>query len=191
MNKIFVISGPSGSGKTTLLNRLIKDPELKGRVVKSVSLTTRPRRSGERQGRDYFFVSPEEFRLKLKAGKILERTRYLGYDYATPKEFIRAQLDKAKSLLLCLDLKGARRIKRFYPKNSVTIFILPPSLKVLQERIKRRGDKTKKEEFLLRLRQAKKELAVSGEYDYRVLNKNLKTAQARLKKIILKELMVY
>lgn len=187
MSKIFVISGPSGSGKTTLLRHLIKDRRLSKRLVKSISLTTRPKRSGERQGKDYFFVSKKQFTRKRKAKKILEWTRYLGYDYATPKDFIDGQLHKSKNVLLCLDLRGALKIKHLYPQNTVAIFVAPPSLKALQDRIKKRCKKTAKEEVQKRLRLAQKELQASRRYDYCLVNRDLSTAIKRLKSIILKE----
>jgi guanylate kinase len=123
--RIFVVSGPSGSGKTTLLKRALAGKFLKKKFVKSVSITTRPKRSGEREARDYFFVKPLEFRRLNKAKKILEWTRYLGYYYGTKKEFLEERLIEGKHLALCLDHKGALRLKKLYPKNTVTIFVDP------------------------------------------------------------------
>lgn len=185
--RIFVISGPSGSGKTTLARKLLSSPELKKRLVKSVSLSTRPRRSQEKEGRDYFFISPQEFRRRLKEQKILEWTKYLGYYYATPRDFAEQQLHRGKHILLCLDLKGARKIKRFYPRESVTIFVLPPSLEALRKRIEGRCSRTKKEEIRQRLRLAQRELMSRWEYDYSLANDNLEKAAEELRGIILKE----
>lgn len=186
-SRIFVISGPSGSGKTTLARRLLADTQLKKKLVKSVSLSTRPKRSQEKEGRDYFFISPQEFRRRLKEQKILEWTRYLGYYYATPRDFAEQQLQKGKSILLCLDLKGARKIKREYPEESVTIFVFPPSLEALRKRIEGRCSRTKKEEVRQRLRLAQRELLSGREYDYSLANDNLEKAIEELKGIILKE----
>ena len=182
---IFVISGPSGSGKTTLLKELLKDRQIKRHFVKSISFTTRPKRSGERNGRDYFFISEKGFNQEKRAKKILEWTRYLGYYYATPREFIESQLSKGRHIGLCLDLKGALRIKRLYPERAKTIFVVPPSLQTLRSRIEARCSKTKKEEIKKRLQLAQEELAVSRKYDYRVFNHNLKQATEGLKKIVL------
>ncbi|MBU0709962.1 MAG: guanylate kinase, partial [Candidatus Omnitrophica bacterium] len=103
---IFVISGPSGSGKTTLRDKLLEDQELiREGLTKSVSLTTRPRREGERNRQDYSFITEKQFKLKLKGKKILEWTKYLGYHYATPRDFVEQQLKRGKSVILCLDLK--------------------------------------------------------------------------------------
>ena len=185
---IFVISGPSGSGKTTLRDNLFKDRELRKRLVKSVSLTTRKKRSGERSGRDYLFITKDEFNRRLKQKKILEWTRYLGYYYATPRDFVEKQLKAGKNIALCLDLKGVVYINRLYPKNSVSIFILPPSLLALRKRIEGRCSKTKKEEIGERLKLAEKELRACAKYDYSLVNKNLTKATKELKDIVLKEL---
>jgi len=184
---IFIISGPSGSGKTTLLTRLIQDKKIAKLLVKSRSVTTRPKRFGERQGKDYFFVSKEEFRRLLKAKKILEWTRYLGYYYGTPKGPVEKLLKAGRHLGLCLDLKGARILKKIYPQNTVTIFVLPPSLDVLKARIEGRCRETNKQEISQRLRLAKKEMSAARQFDYNVLNGDLQVALKDLKKIFLKE----
>lgn len=185
---LFVVSGPSGSGKTTLATEILAAKEIKRRLSKSISLTTRPRRPGERDKRDYLFVSKKAFKELLKAKKILEWTRYLGYYYATPKDFVEGRLRKGRSLILCLDLKGARRIKRLYPENTVTIFVLPPSLNALKERIRKRCDKTKPRELHRRLRLAEKELLLADSYDYCLLNEDLKQGVKELKGIILNKI---
>lgn len=188
MSKVFVISGPSGSGKTTLLGEALKDRKLKRCLVQSVSLTTRPKRTGEKNGRDYFFISKSDFRRRQRAKKILEWTKYLGYYYATPKDLIGKGLARSKHLVLCLDLKGARYIKRAYPANAVTIFVAPPSLELLRHRIANRCPRTKQGEIKKRLLLARKEVLASGQYDYCVMNKELAHAVKQLRRIILKEI---
>jgi len=185
---IFVISGPSGSGKTTLLSGVLKVPGLRGKLARSISLTTRPKRSGERSGKDYFFISSKQFLELRKAKKILEWTRYLGYYYATPRVFIERQIKKGKNIALCLDLKGALRLKRFFPDNTVLIFVKPPSIKVLLERISRRCRHTEPQEIKGRIQLAKLEIGGSRAYDYRLVNKNFEKTVKELKGIILKEL---
>ena len=185
---IFIISGPSGSGKTTLVKKLLGNKTLKNKLAKSISFTTRPRRSGEQDKKDYFFISEKRFKQSQKAKKILEWTKYLGYYYATPKEFIEKQLQKVKHVILCLDLKGTFTIKRQYPKNTVTIFVMPPSLDTLLHRIATRCNKTKEEEVRQRLRLAQQELSACDRYDYCVVNKDLNQAIKELKGIILKEI---
>jgi guanylate kinase len=180
---IFVISGPSGSGKTTLAKNLFTVHFLKNKLVKSISLTTRPRRPGERDGRDYFFVTERQFKQKLKAKKILEWTRYLGYYYATPKDFVEKQISRGKSLVLCLDLKGALTIKRLYPKSTCTIYIKPPSLKVLRDRIEKRS-RAKEKDVPQRLKLAQTELLASQIYDYCLVNQDLNVAVRKLQDII-------
>ncbi|MDD5115549.1 MAG: guanylate kinase [Candidatus Omnitrophica bacterium] len=185
--KIFILSGPSGSGKTTLLTRLIKDKKIAKSLVKSCSVTTRPRRPGEVQGKDYFFVGRDEFRRLLKAKKILEWTRYLGYYYGTPKGPVEKLLKEGKNLGLCLDLKGASTLKKIYPRNAVTIFVLPPSIGALKARIEGRCRETNKKEITQRLRLAQKEVLAASHFDYRVLNRNLRVALQETRKIFFKE----
>lgn len=186
--KIFVISGPSGSGKTTLRDRLLKDASLKREFAKSVSFTTRLKRSKERHGRDYFFLKTADFKRRLKAKEILEWTKYLGYYYGTSRAFVENKLKLGKSIILCLDLKGALRVKRLFPQNSVTVFVLPPSLKSLRERIQKRCQKTKKEEIARRIALARKELSSRRHYDYVIVNKSLERAAGELREIVLKEM---
>jgi guanylate kinase len=185
---IFIISGPSGSGKTTLARKLLASKMFQGKLVRSISFTTRPKRSGEKDKKDYFFISEERFRREQKAKKILEWTRYLGYYYATPREFIEGQLNKSRHIILCLDFKGACAVKRQYPASTVTIFVIPPSLDALLQRITARCSKTKEEEVKQRLKLAQEELSAAAKYDYCVVNKDLGLATKQLKSIILKEI---
>ncbi len=188
--KLFIICGPSGSGKTTLLSSLIQDKKIAKLLTKSCSITTRPKRSGEKEGRDYFFVTEVVFGQLLKAKKILEWTRYLGYYYGTPKEQLEKKIKAGKNIGLCLDLKGTRILKKLYSKNTVTIFVLPPSLKALKSRIQGRCRKTNKTEVAQRLRLAAKELLAASGFDYCVLNQKLEVALQELKAIFLQEISV-
>lgn len=187
--KIFVVSGPSGSGKTTLAAQLAGVKAFRNRLLRSVSFTTRRRRPGEKEGRDYFFISKQEFEQWLKERKVLEWTRYLDYYYGTPLDFVERHLREGKHLILCLDLKGARRIKRFYPKRTVTIFILPPTLKALRGRIEGRC-RMQKKELEERLNLAVKELESCRSYDYTVVNNSLPAAIKKLARLIKKEIAV-
>jgi len=187
---IFVLSGPSGSGKTTLLRNLFKDKALTKKLIKSISYTTRLKRSNERNNRDYFFITEKQFKREQKAKKILEWTKYLGYYYGTSKDFVDKNLSEGSHLVLCLDLKGALAIKRLYPKNTVTIFINPPSLKALRHRIGKRCNKTKKEEIGERLKLARKEIRASSNYDYCLVNRKLERAVRGLREIILREISI-
>ncbi|MFA5363045.1 MAG: guanylate kinase [Candidatus Omnitrophota bacterium] len=187
---IFVISGPSGSGKTTLTERVLKDAVLRRKLARSISVTTRPRRTGEKNGRDYFFVSKNEFRRRMKEKKILEWTRYLGYYYGTPKEFVDEQLRKKRSVVFCLDSRGAKQLKKIYPGDTVTIFVRPSSIDTLPERIRKRCKQTQEKEVKKRIRLAGREIRESRRYDYSVLNDDFTQALKDLKKIVMKEIQV-
>jgi guanylate kinase len=182
--KIFVISGPSGSGKTTLAASLLDQPDLRGKICRSVSVTTRPPRTGERNKRDYFFISEAEFKRRLKAKKILEWTRYLGYYYGTDKDFVEDRLLKFEGIVLCLDVVGAMRLKKMYRNAAITIFILPPSRKELYRRIRQRSSDTSEQEIAGRLAVAREEIKAAKKYDYRLVNRELTKAIDRLKRIV-------
>jgi guanylate kinase len=188
---IFVISGPSGSGKTTLRDRLLQDQFLKKVLAKSVSITTRPRRSGERSGRDYTFVTETEFLRQKRADQILEYTRYLGHYYATTKGYLAKQLSRGKNIVLCLDHNGVRAIKKLYPRSSVSVFVAPPSLAVLKGRISRRCQRTTCKEINQRLKLARAEIARSKQYDYRIVNRDLDRSVNKLKIIVKKYIQQY
>lgn len=181
---IFVVSGPSGSGKTTLVKTILEQPQLKNRFIRSVSFTTRPKRPGERQGRDYRFVSAREFQGLLKAKKILEHTRYLGYDYGTPRHLLEQAKEEGLHIILCLDTKGASFIKRIYPDRTIMIFIKPPSLNIAKQRILTRVAETKPRELNQRLRLGDKELGCARRYDYCLVNDNLSKAIKEVRRII-------
>jgi len=182
---LFIISGPSGSGKTTLAGKILKDNFLKNKIKKSISFTTRPKRTGEVNKKDYFFLSDAQFKQALKAKKILEQTSYLGYYYGTPKDQIDKKLARGKHIILCVDLNGVAKLKKFYPENAVTIFVMPPSLRELETRIIKRCEKTKKAEVIRRVRMAKKELLQKNKFDYVVVNRELDKAVKQLKTILI------
>ncbi|MCG8429869.1 MAG: guanylate kinase [Candidatus Omnitrophica bacterium] len=184
--KIIIVSGPSGSGKTTLAGRLLRSRRLRRHLVKSVSYTTRPPRSGERDGRDYFFVPLSEFNRLRRNKKILEWTKYLGYYYATSRDFVEQVLAGGKHVVLCLDYRGVVQLKRAFPRQVCSIFIIPPSLEELRARISSRCRRTGATEIQERLLMAKKELDVARKYDYRIVNKTLSTADRQLKELVFK-----
>jgi len=185
---IFVLSGPSGSGKTTLAQAVLAERKISGILKKSVSFTTRPRRQGEKDQKDYFFISGKEFFRRQRAQKILEWTKYLGYYYGTDRDFVDSRLKNNRSLILCLDLKGASRIKELYPQRTVTVFIMPPSLEELAGRIENRHRETSKDEIKKRLRLAKREMAKAEDFDFCLENKDLAPAVKALKRIIIKNI---
>lgn len=182
--KIFIISAPSGCGKTTLCNKLLKDAPCF--LKRSVSYTTRLPRPGERNGADYIFVSKEKFNTLLRKRKFIEHASVFGNLYGTPIGPLRQTLRQNRSVLLSIDVQGAMQMKKLFDRQSVLIFILPPSFGELKKRqIKRRADA--KTEMAKRLKLAKHELSYLPEYDYAVVNKKLKNALFNLKAIIVAE----
>jgi guanylate kinase len=179
--KIFVISAPSGCGKTTLANRLLED-ELG--LTASVSVTTRDPRPGEKDGRDYHFVTEDKFKKMVGRGEFLEQEENFGHFYGTPKKPIEKVLKSGRSVLLNIDVKGAMRVRRAHPDDSVLIFIMPPSITALKKRLHgRKADKA--EEIKRRLDLAKKEISYKDKYDHIVVNDRLDTAYRKLRKIVI------
>jgi len=177
--RLYVVSGPSGCGKTTLCAKLLK----KGLgLTRSVSVTTRPPRAGEKRNIDYIFTTKELFGKDIKKKRFLEHAKVFGNCYGTPKKFVEEALRKNKDIMLNIDVQGASQIKRNF-KRAVLIFILPPSLKALFKRLKNRSTDTKKE-VQKRLEIAEKELNAINMYDYVVLNDKLSTATEDIVAII-------
>ncbi len=173
------MSAPSGGGKTTLCRQLLKaTPGL----VRSVSMTTRRMRRGEVEGKDYLFTSPNTFRRLRREGKLLEWTRYNRSFYGTPLLPLKRALAQGKDVILLLDVRGARVVKRRF-KDATTIFLLPPTLEDLKKRLIRRKTE-KRSDIVRRLRLAKKEMAQTTWYDHVVVNDRLKQALRALQKII-------
>ena len=181
--KLFVVSAPSGCGKTTLCNKLLDD---RLGLANSISMTTRKPRAGERKGADYIFSSRSRFLGMIKKKAFLEHEENFGNLYGTPKRFVEDNLSEGRNVLLSIDVKGAMKVKRAYPADSVLIFILPPSIKTLKTRLSLRKSDSP-EEMKRRLSLAKKEMAYKGRYDYRIVNDKLDDAYKALKRIVLKE----
>lgn len=169
MNKgrLFVISGPSGTGKGTICKELVKDEKIR----LSVSMTTRSPREGEIHGVSYYFATKEEFRQKIAAGGFLEYAEVFGNYYGTPKMEVLELLDEGIDVLLEIDVQGALQIKEAYPE-AVLVFILPPSMKELRERLSGRGTETP-EVLERRLGQATREISFAAQYDYAIINDRL------------------
>lgn len=177
--KIIILSGPSGSGKTTLYQRALESfPQLK----ESISVTTRAKRPGEVDGRDYFFVSEKMFRYKIQAGHFLEHEQFFGNYYGTPKKYVHTILNSGDSVLLCIDVKGARTVVREFPQ-AVTVFIKTPTLEDLKQRLVRRGSEDLKT-IEKRLKRVKLELREAKWYDHVIVNEHLARAQKALNEII-------
>ena len=181
---LIVYSGPSGVGKGTILNELMPMSELN--LAYSVSMTTRKPRENEVDGKDYFFVSKERFLQAIKDNELLEHARFVDNDYGTPKSYVEEMRNQGKNIILEIEVEGAKQIIQKCP-DCVSIFIVPPSLEELENRI--RGRKTDDEETILkRLSKARKEIQETDLYDYVVCNEHYKDTAIEIRDIILKEM---
>ncbi len=176
---IFVLASPSAAGKTTLCYAAKAQDK---NIWYSVSVTTRPKRPKERNGREYYFITEKEFNCLLESGGLLEHTQIYGAQYGTPKEPIWKKLQQGKDVIMDLDIKGVRALKRFWP-HTVSIYILPPSMKELWARLKNRN-KGNTEQLDQRFASAEKEIRVIPQFDYLIVNKNLNQAIDDLMAII-------
>ncbi len=176
---LFVISAPSGGGKSTLCTMLLKNVD---KLKMSVSFTTRGRRKGERNNRDYSFISERKFRGMIDRGEFAEWAMVHGNLYGTSVKRIKEINNRGYDIILDIDVQGARQIKQKID-DAFFIFILPPSMSVLRKRLtSRRTDS--KEQVDMRLGIARKEMSACREYDYIVINKDLDTAYKQLASII-------
>jgi guanylate kinase len=179
--KLIVISGPSGAGKTTLYKRILKDFEAD--IGFSVSATTRPPRSGERDGVDYFFIDRKEFEKRKKAGWFVETATVHGNLYGTPKSEIDRILGSGRNCLLDIDVQGSHSIRKLYPE-AVHIFIMPPSVDELIRRLTSRATDAGKI-LETRIANAIKEMEYAGEYSVVIVNDDLEKAYLELKQAYL------
>jgi guanylate kinase len=179
---LFVVSAPSGAGKTSLIEALMReDPSLK----LSISYTTRAPRPGEKNGVDYHFVDDATFIAMRSRGEFLENAEVHGYRYGTSKRVISEALERGEDIILEIDWQGAQQVRRIYP-DCVGIFILPPSVEELERRMRARGQDSEAV-IRRRLENAREELAHSGEFQYRIINKDFDVARRELAQIIQKE----
>jgi guanylate kinase len=176
---LFVVAAPSGAGKSSLVKALM---ELDARVQPSVSHTTRPPRGQERHGREYFFVSPQEFDAMVLADAFVEWAFVHGQRYGTSKKAIEERIAKGADVILEIDFQGALQIKRIFT-NAVLIFILPPSWEELRSRLERRGEDSP-EVIELRLKNAAEEIAQVREFDFVIINELFERALFDLKAIV-------
>ncbi len=181
--KLIVISGPSGVGKTTICNEIVsrrKD------IVYSISATSRPRRKGEKNGREYFFLSEVEFKNWIKQKKFAEYAIVHGNYYGTPIEFLQQNLRKGFSILMDIDVQGAKKLMPLYP-DGVYIFVMPPDFDELKNRLLKRNTEEAKV-IEKRLKTAKKELEYANDYKYVVKNECLEKTITEILEIIAKEI---
>ena len=177
---LIVFSGPSGVGKGTVRQEIFSTPDHKFEY--SVSMTTRQKRPGEVDGVDYFFRTREEFEELIKNGQMLEYAEYVGNYYGTPLTYVNETLDKGIDVFLEIEVQGALQVKKKVP-DGVFIFLTPPDLDELKDRLVGRG--TDSEEVIRqRIERAKEEIALMREYDYAVVNDEVPLAAERVKRII-------
>ncbi|TCT26828.1 guanylate kinase [Melghiribacillus thermohalophilus] len=179
---LFVLSGPSGVGKGTVRKALF---EKATNLQYSISVTTRNPREGEKDGVDYFFKTKEEFQNMIEQNQLLEWAEYVGNYYGTPKEYVQETLDKGKDVFLEIEVQGAMKVKKNFPEG-VFIFLIPPSLEELKNRIINRGTET--EELVTnRLLAAREEIEMMDAYDYVVVNDEVEKAVEKILSIVQSE----
>jgi guanylate kinase len=177
---VVVISGPSGAGKSSFVKALLRQNGAD--LVYSVSATTRPRRAHEAEGKDYFFLTRDEFRRRVEAGDFVEHAQVHGEWYGTLRSQIERVLESGRNVLLDVDVQGGRAVRRAYP-DAVLIFVLPPSMEDLEARLRARA--TDHEDHIkVRLENARREIALAREYDYAVVNDDLETATRKVLAIV-------
>lgn len=180
---LFVFSGPSGVGKGTLKAKLFE--EFADRIAYSVSATTRGPREGEVDGKDYFFISRQEFERRVKNNEFLERAEFAGNCYGTPRAYVEKLLDSGMNVVLEIDVQGALQVMKSMPE-CVSVFILPPSFEELEHRLRGRGTETE-EKVRERLETAKRELPYAPQYDYQIVNGgDIEAAYQSLREVFLK-----
>lgn len=182
---LIIMSGPSGVGKGTIREELMKNGDLN--LFYSVSMTTRGMRPGEVNGREYYFVSREEFDDNIARDNLLEWAEFVGNRYGTPRDKVEKMRDEGKNVLLEIEVNGTAQVLEKVKGDALSIFIVPPSLEELENRIRGRG--TEQEEVVKsRLAKAKHELGFRDQYKYVVVNDDLLTAVDEVRKIIKREM---
>ncbi|MGH8015182.1 MAG: guanylate kinase [Candidatus Zixiibacteriota bacterium] len=180
--KIVIISSPSGGGKTSICKALLSGSRLKQGWRFSVSYTTRRKRNGEKNGREYFFVTEKEFDKKVRKAFFAEHFKVHLYEYGTPRRPLDEVTSKGGVIILDVDVQGAEAIRRKF-RHAISIFVLPPSVRELRHRLRRRGTETK-EQLQVRFENAKREMREYKKFPYTVINKDLPTAVEQVLAII-------
>lgn len=178
--RLIIISAPSGTGKTSVIRRLLNTHP---NMIHSVSCTTRPKRSGEVEGKDYHFIDRKPFQKKIKKGEFAEWAEVHQQFYGTPRHPLEKALKDGKDVLLDLDVQGGLKLKQLYGDLAVTLFLLPPSVEELERRLTERGTDSL-EEQQIRLENARHELAHKDQYDFQVVNQDLEQACREIEKVL-------
>lgn len=179
--KLIIISGPSGAGKGTILSAFKDNEELN--LHFSVSATTRKARPGEVDGKDYFFLEPDDFKQRVENGEFLEHEDFHSASYGTLRSQVEKQLSEGENVLFDIDVNGAMNIKQIYGKRALSIFIMPPSLEELRQRLIGRGTESI-EKIEERLSRAEYEMSFSDKFDETIVNDNLEVAQVEAEGLI-------
>lgn len=182
---LIILSGPSGVGKGTLRNSIMRDESLN--LVYSISMTTREKRNKEEDGVDYYFVSDAEFQKNIDSGNFLEWAEFVGHRYGTPRDKVESLRNQGYNVFLEIEINGAKQVMEHVREanddRALTIFLMPPSLDALEERIRRR--KTESDDIIKeRLEKGKKEMTMTEDYDYVVLNDKIDRASNEIIAII-------
>ena len=180
---LLIISSPSGAGKTTICKKLIDEVN---DIDLSVSVTTRKKRKDEIEGKHYFFKNEDEFRILLKENKFLEHANVFGCHYGTLKKEVITKINTGIDVIVDIDWQGTRQIAKQLPKDIVKVFILPPSMKELENRLGKRASENE-QNFKKRMSEAKKEISHYKEYDFVIVNKDLQQAVDQIKLVLFSE----